>query len=221
MSTDQRNNEEKIEQAKSSAIQYMREGWGSRASVFHAIYDVFDTDLTQEMCYKFCSILDPFHASASAIYGNGKAYGITVCGALSGALAAFSMVHGCKELPYKFWVDGMKPDGFLGKVIDDPAVSPEEKVRICSGRCDQIGYGAYYQIVERFRKRFGTTDCFELEKPYADPVSRECFRNCAKVVIWTAGMIAQVILEYEKEPGSFKKGDENVHLAVIRSVKQA
>jgi hypothetical protein len=220
MSTNQVNVEEKVEQAKSSAIKYVREGWGSRASVFRAIYDVFDTDLTQEMCDKICSILDPFHAPASAIYKKGKAYGITACGALSGALAAFSMVHGWRKIPYKFWVDGMKPDGFLGKVIDDPAVSSEEKVRIYNDRCEQLGYGAYYQIVERFRKHFGTTDCFEFEKPYGNPVSRECFKNCARVITWTAGMVAQVILEYERDTASLKIGNGNVHLAVIRSVEQ-
>jgi hypothetical protein len=212
--------DEKIEQAKSLAIKYLREGWGSRASVFHAIYDVFETDLTQEMCDRICSILDPFHAPASAIYEGSKGYGITVCGALSGALAAFSMVYGWRELPYKFWVDGMKPDGFLGKVIDDRTVSPEKKARIYSEMCEPIGYGVYYQIVNRFRKHFGTTDCFDLQKPYGDPVSRECFGNCARVVVWTAGMVAQVILEYEREPSSFKIEDGNVHLAVVRSTKQ-
>jgi hypothetical protein len=122
MSSNQRNLEDRVEQAKAAARKYAREGWGSRATVFHALYDVFqtDTNITPEECYKICCILDPFHAIASAIYENGKANGLTICGALSGGLAGFSMVHGWRELPFKFWSEGMKPDGWLGEIIDNP-----------------------------------------------------------------------------------------------------
>jgi hypothetical protein len=206
----------KVEQAKAAARKYVRDGWGSRSTVFHAIYDVFETDLSPEMCDRFCCILDPFHAVASAIYRNGEVYGLTICGALSGGLAGFSMVHGPKELPYKFWSEGMKPDGWLARIIDNPSISPEEKVRIYYDHCGQLKYGAYFEIVTRFKERFGTTDCFYLEKPYGDPISRECFKNCGEVIIWTAGMVAQVILDCERTPDSFEVGNRNVHLAVIR-----
>ena len=220
MSPNQIGPKEKVEQAKNLASKYMREGWGSRASVFHAIYDLFETDISPEMCYKFCCILDPLHAPASAIYENGKGFGVTVCGALSGALTAFSMVHGCKELPFKFWVEGMKPDGFLSRKIDNPATLPEEKIDDYIDKSEQLGYGAYYQIVARFKEHFGTTDCFDLQKPYGDSITRECFRNCAKIVIWTAGMAAQVILEYAENPDSLKIGNGNVHLAILHAAKQ-
>jgi len=210
----------KVEQAKNLAAKYMREGWGSRASVFHAIYDLFETDIPPEMCYRFCYILDPLHAPASAIYENGKGFGVTTCGALTGALTAFSMVHGCKDLPYKFWVEGMKPNGFLGSKIDNPAVPPEEKIDDYRVHCEQLGYGAYYQIVARFKEHFGTTDCLDLVKPYGAPITKECFRNCARIVIWTAGMVAQVILEYGEDPYSFKIGNGNVYLAAVHAAKQ-
>jgi len=35
-----------------------------------------------------------------------------------------------KELPYSFWTEGMKPDGWLKEILDNPDISPEEKVRI-------------------------------------------------------------------------------------------
>lgn len=221
MLSNQVSSNEKVEQTKNLAAKYMREGWGSRASVFHAIYDLFETDISPEMCYKFCCILDPLHAPASAIYEDGKGFGITVCGALSGALTAFSMVHGCKELPFRFWVEGMKPGGFLSKKIDNPTIPPEEKARDYIDKCERGGYGAYYQIVARFKEHFGTTDCFDLQKPHGDSITRECFRNCARIVIWTAGMTAQVILEYEEDPEAFKIGSGNVHLAILRAANRS
>ena len=208
---------DKVERAKALAKKYMREGWGSRASVLHAIYDLFETGVSSETFIEICTILGPFHGVAAAIYDNGRGFGITACGALSGALAAFSMLYGRKQFPSKFWVEGMKPGGWLAKVIDDPAISPEEKVLLYYEHSKQSGYGGYHQIVLRFKEHFGTTDCFDLEKSYGDPVSRACFRNCNEVVIWTAGMVAEVILQYEENPDSLKIAEENVHLAVLRS----
>ena len=208
----------KIEQAKSVAAKYLRNGWGSRAAVFHTISDLFAKDLSEAECQRICMVLDPFHGVATAIYEDGKAFGITVCGALSGALAGFALINGIKELPFNFWVEGMQPDGFLGKVINDPEVSPEEKVELYYEKIGSL-YGAYYQMVLNFKEHFGTTDCFELEKPHKDPISIACFRNCARVVAWTAGMACQMLLEYKENPNQFKTGEGNVHLAVVKSVK--
>ena len=122
---------------------------------------------------------------------DGKANGLTMCGALSGGLAGFSMVHGWRELPFKFWSEGMKPDGWLGKIIDNPSVSPEEKVHAYYDHCKPLAYGAYYQIVARFKERFGTTDCFYLQNPYAEPVSNECFRNYGNVLLAMVRAIRQ------------------------------
>ena len=220
MPSNQVSSEKKVEKARNLAAKYMRDGWGSRASVLHAIYDLFETGIPPEMFIRLCSIINPFHADAAAIYEEGKSFGVTVCGALSGALAAFSMVHGIKELPSKFWTEGMKPDGWITKMIDNPSISSEEKTYAFIKGCEGIGYGAYYQIVARFKEHFGATDCFDLVKPYGSPITRECFRNCAKIVIWTAGMVAQVILEYEDDPDSLVVGDDNIQLAVVRSAKQ-
>ncbi len=207
----------KIEQAKSVAAKYLRNGWGSRAAVFHTISDLFAKDLSEAECQRICMVLDPFHGVATAIYEDGKAFGITVCGALSGALAGFALING-QELPFNFWIEGMQPDGFLGKVINDPEVSPEEKVEIYYEKIGSL-YGAYYQMVLNFKEHFGTTDCFELEKPHKDPISIACFRNCARVVAWTAGMACQMLLEYKENPDQFKTGNGNVHLAVVKSAK--
>lgn len=212
--------ESKVEQAKALAAKYMREGWGSRSSLFHAIYDLFETGLSFDTFLRICSIIDPFHAPAAAIYKNGQGTGVTVCGALSSALAAFGMVHGEKNLPYHFWTDGLKKDGWLTKILDDPTLSEEEKLRVFNEKLTEIkSYRAYREIVARFHARFGTTECLELQKPYGTSVSRECFRNCARIVAWTAGMVTEVILAYEKDPCSFKtEGEgENVYAAVLHT----
>jgi hypothetical protein len=39
-------------------------------------------------------------------------------------------------------------------------------------------------------------------------------------MIWTAGMVAQVILDYKRKPDSFETGDGNVLLAVVRAIRQ-
>lgn len=36
-----------------------------------------------------------------------------MCGALSGGLADFGMVHGWKDFPYKLWIEGMKSYGWV------------------------------------------------------------------------------------------------------------
>lgn len=207
------------EEAEARAKKYVKEGWGSRAAVFHAIYDLFETDISPETCNKICCILSPFTPAASAIYENGRGYGLTICGALAGALAAFSLIHGPKELPYSFWTEGMKPDGWLKEILDNPDISPEEKVRIYYDRGKPL-FSPTQQIVRSFKEHFGATDCLYLEEPYGDPISRECFRNCGKVIIpWTAGMVAQIILDYEKNPDQFEVDDRNVHMTVVRKSK--
>ncbi len=67
MSTSQ---EKRIEQAKALTRKYMREGWGSRASILYAIYDLFPTELSEEMFVKVCWVLDPLPAPAAAMYEN-------------------------------------------------------------------------------------------------------------------------------------------------------
>jgi len=49
MLSNQVSSEKKVEQAKNLAAKYMRGGWGSRASVLHAIYDLFEADVPPEM----------------------------------------------------------------------------------------------------------------------------------------------------------------------------
>lgn len=218
MSTSQQ--EDKVEQSKALARKYMREGWGSRASVLHAIYDLFPTDLSEEVFLKVCCILDPLHAPAAAIYENEHGFGITACGALSSALASFAMVHGFKPerqgIFANFWEVAYK------KIITNPNMTAEEKVRKYVDMLQLGGYGAYYQIVVRFKERLGSVDCFELRKPYCsgDPVSRECFKACVRPVSEAAGIAAEVILEYEQDPDSLKIGEGNIHLAELHDATQ-
>lgn len=192
------------------ALEYLRKGWGSRASVLRSVLDYFDVRLPESTVKYICLALDPFHAVSASFYTDEGKYGITVCGALSGALASFNLViHSPDELPYKFWTEGMSEGGWVRRLIDE-GYPKEEKINVYLSMCEKYGYGAHYEMVKRFYRRFGTTDCFDIERPFKDPVSYECFKNCAKVVIWTANMAVDVINEYRRNPSAFKIGPENV-----------
>ena len=209
---------ELIEQAKTLAANYAREGWGSRATVLHAIYDLFEIDIPPDMFVRFCSILDPLHAPSSGIhFADGRRAGVTVCGALTSALVAFGMLFSERDLPYGLW-EIARPGGWLGEILDDPNVPVAEKVRVFNDESDKGAYGAHQHIALRFYEHFGTTDCYDLQKPFGNPVSRDCFRNCGRVLIWTAGMVTEVILAYAKDPSAFKLTADSVNCAVIRDL---
>ena len=207
--------DKRIEQAKELARKYNREGWGSRAAVLHAIYDTFETGIPEDMFIRVCAVMDAFHAGASGFYENGRGYGCTMCGALAGGLAAFGMVHGWKEFPYKFWAEGMKSDGWISTMLEDPGVTPKDKAVAFIDHCKPLGYGGYYQIASRFKAQFGTTHCLDLVRPYGDYVAKEVFKNCHKIIIWTAGMVAHVILEYERDPDSLEIDERNPTLYIM------
>ena len=213
------NRQQKIDQARELARKYMRQGWGSRHSVLHAIYDLFDTGLSQEEFLKACRILNPFHAPAGALYESGCGFGVTTCGTLLGALASFAMVHGViygregPRFPGGGWDDTYK------KIMTNPDLSVEAKVRAYLDKLKAIGGGAYYQIVTRFKDRLGATDCITLRRPSlgGDPLSKGAFQACNKAAIEAAGIVAEVILQYEENPDSLQIGEGNVHLAELRS----
>ena len=198
------------------AIEYLREGWGSRASVFMALLDHFNVHLPLETKKLICLALDPFHGPSGSFYTDEGKYGITVCGALSGALAAFNIIFGSPDmLPYEFWTEGMKEGGWIKRMLDEkwPA---EEKIKVYKEHLEKYGYGAHYEMVKRFYQQFNTTDCYDLCKPFKDPVSTECFKNCAKVVVWTASMAKDVIEKFKENPKAFKIGPEHCFLKIVR-----
>ena len=219
MNTVEQTDKQQIERAKTLAGEYNKEGWGSRSAVLHAIYDIFETGIPHGMFKIICGILDGFHPGAAGLYEHGRGFGITLCGALSGAIASFGMVHGCREIPYKIWTEGMKPDGWLNNLMNDPEATPNEKARSFVKHSESYGYGGYYQITARFKEHFGTTHCIDLVKPYGHYVTEECFRNCHKIIIWTAGMVAQIISEYERCRDSQQIGDGNPHIYILAENK--
>ncbi|WP_299979979.1 hypothetical protein [Desulfobacula sp.] len=85
----------------------------------------------------------------------------------------------------------MQPDGFLGKVMNDPAVSPEQKVKLYYEKCGSL-YGAYYRMVLNFKEHFGTTDCFELEKPH---ISQGLYKPFSKKLNFSH----KIIIVYKKQ----------------------
>ncbi len=197
------------------ALEYLRGGWGSRASVFMALTDHFKVQIPFETRKWICLAIDPFHGtSGSLILPEGR-FGINVCGALSGALSAFNVVMASPDmLPYSFWTEGMKENGWITRLLKERR-SPQEKVKAYLQMCEKYGYGAHHEMVRRFYKRFGTTDCYDLCRPFKDPVSRECFKNCAKVVCWTANMAAEVIEAFQKDPTAFKITKEHAFWRIV------
>lgn len=214
--------EDTILEAQSLARKYNREGWGSRATIMHAIYDLFETGISEDAFVLICSIVDGFHASSSALYEDNddgrrqRGHGITACGALSGALAAFAMVFGQKEYPFPFWTEGMKPNGWITRVMNDPNSTPKTMAESFIDHARPLGYGGYFHIVSRFKEHFGTTDCLDLVKPFGHYVTHQCFKNCHKIIIWTAGMAAKIILEYDNAPDSFNIDNRNPHLFILK-----
>ncbi|NPA15408.1 MAG: C_GCAxxG_C_C family protein [Deferribacteres bacterium] len=198
------------------ALNYLRQGWGSRASVLRALLDDFGFAFDEHTLKLICLALDPFHAPSASLYTDRGKYGITVCGALSGALAAFNLITASVDLlPYEFWTEGMKEGGWIKRMIDE-GWPLEKKIEAYIKACEKYGYGAHYEMVKRFYERFGTTDCLELEQMVGDPVSYECFKNCAKVVIWTAAMAKDVISAFRKEPSRFRIGKGNVQFQFLK-----
>ena len=129
---------------------------------------------------RICCILDPFHAPATGVYKDGHVFGLTICGALSGAIASFSMVHGFgygPDFPGTFWEDTYK------SLMSSPNFSAKERTFKFMDILKDVGYFVYLQIVTRFQARLGTTDCFELRKPYCkgDPYPRKHLRFAEKL----------------------------------------
>ena len=204
-----------IEEARKLARKYNQAGWGSRASVLHAVYDLFETDIPEKMFIRLCGIIDGFQGVTSGIYEHGKSYGATMCGALSGGIAAFGMVHGWREFPYRFWTEGMKSGGWISDMMEDSKVTKNDKARAFIEHCKPLGYGGYYQIAARFKEHYGTTDCLDLVRPYGEYVNKDCFKNCHKIIIWTAGMVAHVIMEYKINPDSLEIDERNPLLYLL------
>ncbi|BAT71812.1 hypothetical protein TST_1018 [Thermosulfidibacter takaii ABI70S6] len=200
------------------ALNYTREGWGSRASVFMALLDHFRSPLPLEIRKWICLALDPFHGPSGSFYTEKGKYGITVCGALSGALAAFNVILADPEmLPYAFWTEGMKEDGWIKRMLDENWET-KRKIEKYIQMLERYGYGAHHEMIKRFYNKFSTTDCYDLCKPFKDPVSVECFRNCARIICWTASMAKDVIEEFKVNPEKFKIGDEHCFKKLMRDI---
>ncbi len=198
------------------ALNYLRGGWGSRASVLRALLDEFGVVFDETTIKWICLAIDPFHAPSASFYTEKGKYGITVCGALSGALSAFNLIFGSPDLlPYEFWTEGMKEGGWIKRMLDENWPM-ERKIEAYIRACEKYGYGAHYEMVKRFYEKYGTTDCLELEMKVGDPVSYECFKNCAKIVMWTASMAKDVISAFKSDPTRFRVGKENAKFQFLK-----
>jgi hypothetical protein len=97
-----------------------------------------------------------------------------------------------------------------------PEFSPEEEVREYLGTMK--GVAIYNEMANRFKKSFGAINCIDLIRPWAnDPVSLDCFRNCEKIVVETAGLTMELILEARENGTSFEMG-ENMYSRLFPSL---
>jgi len=79
--------------------------------------------------------------------------------------------------------------------------------------------GGYYRIASRFKEHFGTTNCLDLVRPYGGYVNRDCFKSCHNIIIWTADMAEQVIMEYENDPDSLEIDERNPLVVLLELEK--
>jgi len=113
--------------------------------------------------------------SVALVTGFGGGIGVygSACGALLGGMAALGLVHGRK-------------DPFQG--------SMEERVDRLYGTPGL--YRFFNQLPNRFQESFGSLDCAVLTEGYHDSwLCKEHAKKCMKLIIATAGMTMDLLLE--------------------------
>lgn len=180
--------EDLIEKAKEKAGKNINEFTGySYLSVFKAIYELIETPI-------------PFE-SVKMLSGFGLGFGWSgnICGALSGGMAALGLVYGRSE---------PEPDmEKFSKIVRDKKRSPEEKLEAISPLMKDKAI--YNQLVNRFKHKFGTCLCKDLFQPWRDdPICIERYKKCHGVIIETAGLVMELLLEADRNGlDSFEPGE--------------
>ncbi len=170
---------EAVEKAKENAAQNFKQGLNCGESVYYAVYNVY------------AQIEDPSLPPESVALVTGFGGGIGVyggaCGAMLGAVAALGLAHGRK---------------------DPLAGNMEERVDALYGNPGL--YRFFNQLPNRFKETFGSLECSELTEGYHDNwLCREHAKKCMKLIIQTAGLTIDLLLE-GKEKGYTQPYGENI-----------
>ncbi|MEW5919931.1 MAG: C-GCAxxG-C-C family protein [Bacillota bacterium] len=154
--------------------------WPSHQSVYKAVLDSFQVVYPVETLRLLCG----FTA------GGGFTGGL--CGALSGGAAALGFIYGLTH---------PMPDPvyrrFMGTIFEQGLTPGERVVELIDTFWRE---GIYNHYFEAFRHKFGHTDCRELIRPFQDnPISKERFVCCRRIVGETAGLAVRTVLAVEKD----------------------
>lgn len=168
-------NEELIARVKSKVEKNIRKMQGvSYICVFKAIYDMINTEIPYE-CVKMLS-------------GFGGGVGLSgknVCGALSGGMAALGLVYGSPK-PFEGRYSEILEKNNLGKRMEKWKNLTRKKA-------------IYNQLINRFKKKFGSCRCDKLIEPWNDePFDRKRTKNCLEIMKGTAEIVMELILEAEE-----------------------
>jgi len=132
---------------------------------------------------------EPFlpRESVALVTGFGAGIGVygSACGALLGGMAAIGLVHGRR---------------------DPLAGTPEERKELLYGNPGL--YRFFNQLPNRFCSAFGEIDCAALTSDYHDDwLCKEHAKKCMKMIIETAGMSMELLLEGQERGYSYEYGD--------------
>lgn len=174
------------------ADHYLIQGhWPSHQSVFKAVMEIFGVTFPPEVL----RILSGF--------GSGGGFSGGICGALSGSLAALSFVYGTSKP-----LDVINYNRFLRAILEENLSPLDRAEELLESFPKHI---IYNKMVERFKCKFGYTECRNLVAPFnVNPVSRRRFGTCRRIVRTTAGIAVQLILSVEKGKEQLAMG-ENIY----------
>lgn len=152
--------------------------------VFGSIYDMIETEIPKEAV----KILTGF----SGGFGLSGRY---VCGALSGGMAALGLVYGSPN----------PLEGSLKEILERDSLEEKQKQL----RSLLWKNAIYNQLVNRFKKKFGSCTCDKLiEQWNEDPFDLERTKKCLRIMKGTVEMVMELILEAEEKGiDSFDFGD--------------
>ncbi len=105
-------------------------------------------------------------------FGGGMGLSGHNCGALTGGIMAIGAAHGRRDPRQGEFKDRVK------QLYGNPGL-----------------YRFFNSFPHKFNEKFGTVDCSTLNKDFPEWMDKGRFKNCLKIVIETAGMAMEQIIE--------------------------
>ncbi len=121
-----------------------------------------------------CGVADfpPEVVAMATGFGGGMGLSGNNCGALTGGIMAIGAVHGRQDPKQGEFRDRVK------KLYGNPGL-----------------YRYFNVLPHRFTERFGHVDCKGLNEGHTEWMDKNRFKNCLKIVIGTAEMVMEHIIE--------------------------